>query len=360
MTKVEQHPGDFGIGRLFWLTGEAIVGADVTTGLIVLWNPAAERLFGHSAADALGMPLEALVPDDLRQQHLDGVARYLRTGERHLVGGDPVEVPARRADGTPLVVSLTLTDVEQPESGRYVVAIVRDVTELRQAVGEQERLNGALREFVATASHDLRSPLSAVLGFSQTLLESDEHLPDETRRRCVQAIHRSALRAARLVDNLLMLSQIEAHALVGRPQAVGLREVTDEVNETLGEDVAGGASPIDVHIADGLTVLADPDHLNRIVTNLVSNARRHGDHPIVVEADRSSGVIEVRVLDAGPGVPEELVPRLFTPFARTGASADSTGLGLSIVRGLAEANNGTAFYERRGTTTCFGVRLPAG
>src|SRR5688572_14185320 len=82
----DQDPEAFGIGHLFWLTSDSIVAANLDDERIVLWNPSAERLFGYTAAEAIGMRLETLVPDDLRAAHLDGVHRYAATGEASLVG----------------------------------------------------------------------------------------------------------------------------------------------------------------------------------------------------------------------------------------------------------------------------------
>lgn len=128
-------PADLGIGALFARIREAVVVGDATTGLIVLWNPAAERIFGRTAADAVGQPLESLVPDALRGAHRAGLARYAASGTGTIIDNDrAVELPALRADGTTLHVELSLSALDPiPEVKRPVLAVIRDVTERKRA-----------------------------------------------------------------------------------------------------------------------------------------------------------------------------------------------------------------------------------
>ena len=350
-----QSPDRFGIGRLFWLTSEAIVGADLAAEEIVLWNPAAARLFGYTAAEALGMPLERLVPDFIRPQHVAGTRRY-RQGATPavLVGTGPVQVPALAKDGTLREISLSLTDVSDGSPNRFVLAVVRDVTALVEAERTWHRTNQAMREFVATASHDLRTPLTSVLGFARLLGEQRGALDDE-QRVCIDAILRGATQATRLVDDLLTLSQLQAGVMTTHPEVVPVAAVAREA-------AARSGVVARVEVDDALAAYADAHHVERILGNYLSNAARYGRAPIrVTGADEEGSHVVVRVCDAGAGVPEDFVDRLFTAFARVEpASGEGTGLGLSIIKGLAEANGGAVLYERLpdGAGVCFGVRLP--
>ena len=348
-----QHPDRFGIGRLFWLTSEAIVGADLEAEEIVLWNPAAGRLFGYDADEALGMPLERLVPDAVRPQHLAGIRRY-RQGDAPpvLVGSGPVQVPARRKDGTLREISLSLTDVSDGTSKRFVLAMVRDVTAVVEAERTLQRTNQAMREFVATASHDLRTPLTSVLGFARTLREQGQELTADEQVTCIDAIVRGATQASRLVDDLLTLSQLQAGVITTHVEAVPLAAVAREAVARSGVDAA-------VEVADSVTVTADADHVERILGNYLTNAARYGRAPIRITAEIEDDEVVVRVWDAGDGVPAEFEERLFTAFSRVNpAMGEGTGLGLSIIKGLAEANGGDVLYERPPDGVCFGVRLP--
>lgn len=345
-----QDPAEFGIGNLFWLTNEAIVAADLAQGTIVLWNPSAERIFGYSAHEALGSPLELLVPAELRDQHLAGLRRYTDTGEAVLVGGHPIDVPGLRKDGSIVEVALTLTDVSPSGRRSHVIAIVRDVSDIRAAARDLERATTAMREFVATASHDLRTPLTSVLGFANAL--RDDVVSDEERREWADAILRNARRASRLVDDLLTLSQIEASMVATTPERLRVHEIVASI-------VRNHSYEVVVDVDPALEVSVDGDHLERMLVNYVDNALRYGAPPVRVTAARSSAGVVIEVCDAGGGVPEEFRDRLFTSFARADPSTPGgTGLGLSIVRGLAESNDGRAYYRQTATTSCFGVELP--
>ncbi|MFL6205636.1 MAG: histidine kinase dimerization/phospho-acceptor domain-containing protein [Acidimicrobiales bacterium] len=347
-----QDPDRFGIGRLFYVTTEAIVAADLSTETIVLWNPAAERVLGYSAEEAVGMPLVELVPVDRREHHLDGIRRYTAGGDAVLVGKDAVDVTAVTKTGAPRDVSLSITDVSVDDDRRFVLAMLRDVTAERTAEREAAAATAAMREFVATASHDLRSPLAAVLGFAKLLADNGDQLGPERRQTCLDAIERSARQASRLVDDLLTLSHINAGALSTRPEPVAIAAVARQAVADTGVDAA-------VDVDDAVLVHVDPEHLRRILVNYLVNADRYGAAPVVVRAAASDGDIEVRVDDGGEGVPAGFVDRLFTTFARADESdRRGTGLGLSIVQGLATANGGHAFYDGSAGAS-FGVVLPA-
>lgn len=346
-----------GFGRLTFLTQEAVVGADAADGRIVLWNPAAERLFGYTVDEAVGMSISELVPEEFRVAHLTGLARYALGGEPVLVDQAVVELQGLHKDGSRVDVSLTLTAVP-PEDGageKLVVGILRDCTQERQAAEALQHANEKMEVFMATASHDLRTPLASIFGFAQLLLE-DDGLSPEDRDEFLAIISRSAKAATKLVADLLTISNIQADSLAVDPQQVRLMSVVAVVETALGVEVAKDFEP-------ELEVTADPDHLMRILTNLVSNAIKYGGSAITIEAGTTEGVasegaVEIRVCDDGPGVPPEFRDRLFKRFSRAGTDkSQGTGLGLSIVQGLAEVNGGEAFYEPRSPGSVFGVRL---
>ena len=345
----------FGFGRLFDLTYEAVIGADITTETIVLWNPAAERMFGYSAEEAVGMPLDKLVAPELVGAHHSGIRRFREGGTAVLVGGAPVEVPAVRKDGTRITIALSLTSVPVAHEGPYVVGVVRDVSDQKQAELELLRANQTMQDFVATASHELRTPLTAVIGFGELLRERAIALSDGDSMEYAEVVVRAARQANRLVDNLMTVSKIQAELIETCPADWPLESLLPEVIE-------GSSSDIETRFHPHLSVFADRDHVVRMLSNLISNAIKHGRGPVELAAGREGPMVKIRVRDYGNGVPEEYRPRLFESFARPAGSGhvEGTGLGLAIVRGLARANGGDAFYEALTDGSIFGVTLPAG
>jgi signal transduction histidine kinase len=222
-----------------------------------------------------------------------------------------------------------------------------------------QAVNEAMRGFVAVAAHDLRSPLASIVGFSSLLKVSWETLTDEHRRKFVTTIDRQSQNLSKLVDDLLTLSSTEGGSMTTRPEVIVMDEAIIRCLDLGGGDATG----VSVACSPDLVVRVDPDHLGRILDNYVQNALKYGAPPVQVTAKRRGGMVEVRVLDHGLGVPPEFVPRLFGKFARATspktAAQKGTGLGLSIARALAELNGGETFYEPNVPNgSCFVVRLP--
>ena len=233
------------------------------------------------------------------------------------------------------------------------------VEKLGHLNAELENANQSLREFVAIASHDLNNPLTAIVGFAGVLRDQAAESGDAELCERLDIILRNGDRMQRLVDDLLLLSRLEAGALQPRPDDV---IVAEELERSIAECGEEGAS-IDVVADRGLLVHADRDHIQRIFGNYISNALKYGREPISTEASPNGPFVDVRVRDCGRGVADEFVERLFSKFSRAEdvkAAKPGTGLGLSIVRSLAEANGGDVWYEPNAPAgSCFGVRLPA-
>ena len=233
------------------------------------------------------------------------------------------------------------------------------VQELERAKAELESTNQALRDFLAMAAHDLRSPLATIMGFASTMNARWDKLPDDRKRDFLEAIERQARRLARLVENLLTVSRIEAGAMEARIEDIALARMLGD----LAQEFADRVVDLSVSCPVDLTVAADPDHLHRILENYLANAVKYGEPPVDVQVTEAGDWVEVRVCDHGEGVPEDFVPHLFDKFARAGLAvtggAPGTGLGLSIVFGLAQLYGGTAWYEPNlPSGSCFAVRLP--
>lgn len=219
--------------------------------------------------------------------------------------------------------------------------IVRSViaeVHLRLLSAELSDANTALQEFIAVASHDLRNPLSAILGYASVLAEDD--LSDQERIEFAHIILDHGRRADHLVSDLLELSKLEVDAIPPQRELISLRAAVTKAVSGVAGDV------VEVDVPDDLVVIADPDHLHRVISNLLQNALTYGSAPISIEARPEANLIELSVADHGPGVTAEFVPRLFDKFSRSDQSrSEGTGLGLAITAALVKANGGSVGYE---------------
>lgn len=223
-----------------------------------------------------------------------------------------------------------------------------------------EAANQSLRDFVAVASHDLRGPVSAVLGFASTLLKKWDAIAENEKLEFLEIIERRGRFLSRMLDSLLTISKIEAGALDVNRETLQADEVIARALEDVPEE---RAAAVEVVCPGGLRVEADPDHVQRILVNYVTNAFKYGRPPVVVEARSTGRYVEFVVRDHGDGIPPGFEDRLFHKFSRADSEVTrqekGAGLGLSIVQGLARANRGEAWYEaNQPTGSCFGVRLP--
>jgi signal transduction histidine kinase len=243
----------------------------------------------------------------------------------------------------------------------------RDHVELLQLVGsrvalaieraqlhEQTVLLDELKaNFVAIASHELRTPATSVYGVLTTLASRGDQLSPELRDQLLRTGVEQGERLRRLLEELLDLSRLDANAVRLRPQPLPIRSALEEI---VRHAVPDGTN-VTVDVPDELTAVVDRLVLERVVANLVSNAARYGKPPVTISAQQREGRLEVAVSDDGPGIPEELESRLFDRFAR-GDDASGSGLGLAISRAYARAHGGDIVYspERRGAR--FELTLP--
>lgn len=300
-------------------------------GMVVRINQRARTLLELGAAPPF--PRE-LLPRD----------HELRVAVEASLGGDATPPTETRLYDRTLVVA------SRPLATRGAVVTVLDLTQLR-------RLETVRRDFVANVSHELKTPLTAVRGFAETLL--DDEIPADQRRAFAQTIRDNAERMQRIVDDLLDLSRIESggwQPKVRRVDIVGvLREVFSGVRDTanrrevrLVADVPPGAA----------SVLADPTAFRQVIGNLVENAVRYTtEGSVTVRSRLGAGGVWIDVRDTGVGIAAEHLPRIFERFYRVDAGRSreqgGTGLGLAIVRHLVDAHGGrveAASVPGRGTT----------
>jgi PAS domain S-box-containing protein len=330
--------------------------------VVVVVNPAAERLLGISADAAVGHDFREVLPL-VDEQGRDwwactdpygGLPSRTRQPERRL------QVCAGPGEGRDLLV--TATYVREGAGLRRLVIGLRDTR-------TRDRHERSRADLVSTVAHELRSPLTSVKGFTATLLAKWDRFNDEQKKLMLTTVNADADRVTRLLSELLDVSRIDAGRLEMRRQVVDLPKVA---RKCVAARVASG-DPTErfvVQIEGELPEMwLDPDKIEQVFANLVENALRHGDGTVTivirplsgVSGDEPDGGAEVTVSDEGEGIPEETASRVFTRFWRGGNRRGGTGLGLYIVKGLVEAHNGTVEVGRApGGGAQFRFVLPAG
>ncbi|MDX1657884.1 MAG: ATP-binding protein [Nitriliruptorales bacterium] len=239
----------------------------------------------------------------------------------------------------------------------------RTVLTFRNA-GRRERLDRARSDLVATVSHEIRSPLTSVKGFTRTMLSKWERFSDEQKRTMLETINLDADRVTRLLKELLDVSRIDAGRVELHREMVDLGVIADSVAEKARHRPEGNGRAISVEIDDDLPgVYADPDKLEQVLTNLVENALKYApDSPVRLQVVRAGDEVHASVADEGPGISTDQLRRIFEKFGRGRENRRSgTGLGLYISRGLVTAHGGRMWAESiEGEGATFHVVLPAG
>jgi signal transduction histidine kinase len=207
-----------------------------------------------------------------------------------------------------------------------------------------ERANEVKLDFIALAAHELRTPMTTIHGFVTTLHHLGDQLGEDQRRQVNDALLQQTDRMARLVEQLLDLSRLDAEAIEIAPEPIALRPHLEEIVAAAAPDPAA----VEIDVPEKAIATVDRNALDRIVTNLVTNAFRYGRPPIVLHAEQTDRHFRLSVEDSGHGVPPEFVPDLFERFSRSERSreqAGGTGLGLAIARSYARAHGGDLLYE---------------
>jgi signal transduction histidine kinase len=315
---------------------EAIIAMD-QRGDVVRMNAAGRRLFATTAA--LPFPATELTLGPALRGALTSAMRGMPSEGVETTVGDRI-------------VSLTVRPLP---AGGAVLAVL-DLTERR-------RLETVRRDFVANVSHELKTPLTVIGGFAETL--RDPQLPASDRQRFIDLLLANTSRMQRIVDDLLDLSRYESAAWTPQPSDVDLESVVGELfNLVQASADAKNLALVTAIAPDARTFRFDPTALRQILANLIENAIRYtASGSVTVSARRSGDAMVIAVRDTGIGIAAEHLNRIFERFYRADPSrsrADGgTGLGLAIVRHLVEAHGGRVSAESMpGAGTTVEIRLP--
>ena len=336
------------------VTDAAIVMLD-SEGRVVSWNTGVQRIQGYSAEEIVGQHFSRFYPpDDIArgapQHDLDSAAAQ---------GRCEVEGWRVRKDGSTFFANVVFTAIRDPAgNARGFAQLTRDLTERRQveqaltlAKRAAEKANLAKSEFLSSMSHELRSPLNAILGFAQ-LMESDATPPTPSQKASIDEILRAGWYLLELINEILDLAQIESGKLSLSPEPTSLAEVMLECQAMIEPQAQQrGISMTFPQFDVPCFVAADRTRLKQVLINLLSNAIKYnqtGGTVVLDCAGSTPGRIRLNVRDTGPGLSPEKLAQLFQPFNRLGqerGAEQGTGIGLVMSKQLVELMGGVLGVE---------------
>jgi PAS domain S-box-containing protein len=355
------------------LVGTAILSPD--RGLLEV-NEELCRILGYRSEQLLRMSWSDLVPPDERADDQTLFTGVLN-GERPAAAR---EGSLLRRDGAFIHASISVRALPGPLGpADHLIVVVQDMTERRRAEREREEAlarervarrdaeaaSHAKDEFLAVASHELRTPLTPILGWAPMIRAG--YLDADEQRRALDAIERSGRSLVQLIDDLLDVSRIVSGRLRLAVQAAEVGPIVQAGVESMRPAADAKGVRLELRIpAEAARVSGDPDRLQQVVWNLVSNAIKFTDPGgrVEVEVICEGGFVAIHVRDNGRGIGQELLPHVFDPFwqadATTARRHGGLGLGLAIVRHLVEAHGGTVTVDSGGPGkgSVFSVRLP--
>jgi PAS domain S-box-containing protein len=342
---------------------DAIISKDLD-GTIQTWNRGAERMFGYTADEAIGKSITIIIPNERLDEETE-VLRRIRAG----LSVEHFETVRQRKDGTPIHISLTVSPVKTRD-GRVVGAskIARDVTDQMRLRATAEEASRMKDEFLAVLSHELRTPLNTVLGYARMLRddEDDARMPEEMRRRALEALERNADTLGRLVNDVLDTSRVVTGKLRLVFETCAIEQLIEDAIAGVRPAAEAKAVSIDPQLERNMAVMGDRDRLLQVVWNLLSNAVKFTPPggSVRIEAHKEAGVVQISVADTGVGIGSNDLPFVFQRFwqAHTGVSREfgGLGIGLALARHLVELHGGTIRVESPGVGlgATFTVSLP--
>jgi PAS domain S-box-containing protein len=337
-------------------------------GMIVDWNPQAERVFGWSREEAMGRLLsETIIPQRMRAQHMQGLVHYLHTGEGPVLNRR-IEMQALRRDGQEFPVEMTISTM-RIEDNVIFSAFIHDISdrirakeELERTAAELRRSNEELEQFAYIASHDLQEPLRMVASYTQLLERRYAAQLDDAAREFIGYAVDGARRMQGFITGLLRYSRVGTERQV--MQRVDLGEVFEAAIANL--RIAIEESVAKVEARDLPVVQGDTRMLTQLLQNLIGNAlkfRKAGTPPLVeVWGEREGDFWRISVRDNGIGLDPQFSERVFTIFQRlhTRDEYEGTGLGLAICKKIVERHGGRIWVEsKEGEGATFSFTLPA-
>jgi len=318
---------------------DAIASKDLN-GMILSWNAAAERMFGYTAAEAIGRHISLIIPKD-RLDEETFVIGQIRSG----AAVEHYETIRQRKDGSLIEISLSVSPIHD-QDGRIVGAskIARDITERKQLERTATEASRAKDEFLATLSHELRTPLNTVMGYVQMLQKGS--IPADEQPRALEIIGRNATALARLVNDVLDTSRIVTGKMQVDLQPCFVATIVDEAVASMLPAAQAKGVRLERDVDTTLVVQADAVRLGQVFWNLLSNAVKFtpagGRISITAKVERGHALVAVE--DTGIGIAASDLPLIFQRFWQAppgaGRQFGGLGLGLALARHFVELHGG--------------------
>jgi PAS domain S-box-containing protein len=342
-------------------SADAIVSKTLD-GIIQSWNKGAERLFGYTAAEAVGQPITLIIPPE-RHDDERVILERLRRGERI----EHFETIRVTKDGRRVDISLSVSPLLD-DAGHVVGAskVARDITEKKRAEAALREADRRKDEFLALLAHELRNPLAPLRNGLQVLRLAGRDA--DTVAQVREMMDRQLEHMVRLIDDLLDIARISQNKIELRRTHVPIAAVIDSAVETARPSIEAEGHELSISLPDEpLFVDADLTRLGQVFSNLLTNSAKYTPPRgrIWVTAERAGKDLVVTVRDTGIGIPAHALPRIFDMFAQVDRSIERStgglGIGLALVKGLVEMHGGTvtAVSDGPGMGSTFTVRLPA-
>ncbi len=333
-------------------------------GKIAIINGQAESMFGYDRSELLGEDVETLLPARFRGRHQAHRRDYLKDPHIRPMGAG-MELAGRRKDGSEFPVEISLSPV-QVGPGTFVSSVIRDVTErkrlemdLIEARQAAERANKANTAFLAAASHDLRQPVQALSLLNGALRRT---VKEPLAQEMVESQQLSLDAMTNLLNSLLDISRLDAGAIEPEIEAFPIQRLVDRLSAEFARQARHKGLAFRADDCDTV-VRTDPNLLAEIIQNLVSNAIRYTDRgKVTLHCYEADGKLHIDVTDTGIGIPADQIDEIFKEFHQCkapGATTEGFGLGLAIVRRLADLLSHQVIVESDpGRGSCFSVSVP--
>ena len=356
---------EFLLSDIIGISADAIICIDEDQ-KITLFNDGAERIFGWTAAEAMGQPLEILLPERVRDVHHAHVHRFAGSADRARRMGQRQEISGIRKNGEEFPAEAAIAKVKMGDAVVFSV-VLRDITEQVELHKRLQRAVRARDDTVGVVAHDLRNPVSAVKMLAQALLSrSEEHGLTGEPAEQLRLIREAALQMDRLIEDLLDITRVETGRLSVDLQPVTTIALIEGALRTLQPLVREAGLRLTVDVPATLPMVrADPERIGQVLSNLIGNAIKFTARGgrIGVTAVERDDMVEVSVTDSGMGISAEHLPHVFDRFWQTSQSdirSKGAGLGLPIAQGIVLAHGGRMWAtSEAGKGSTFYFALPA-